>query len=175
MLLVCAAPATAGAGSAYMVTGASIIAPSAPGWTLVQADVNSVRFENAAASAVEVAEVRAVPTPAFDTADAFLAYAEQWKSADFERWKMVSVHFNYRDSFKNVPCVEYDGIFSDAPTAASKALIRTFGYLCRQPDLTGTAIDISFARTAVEDTMPKASVAIGYAFFDTLTFKPTTQ
>ena len=128
---------------ALQTNAASVQAPAQPGWRLAQHDATQVLFVFEDETGRAQAKLGDVILPPAQAEETFLPRAERYKQAEFDAWRMRSVHFNAIE-VRGVGCLRYDGLFED--TAMPDEVISVVGYLCPHPGSDGLAVEVSFEK-----------------------------
>lgn len=126
-------------GTAYKQNAVKFRSPKQTGWTLKKSEKEETLLEKAATVEVLFASVKTIKTKHFDEERELLSHLESMKRDELlSNHVRDSLHFNYV-TYKETPCVQYDGVFNFKEEAKSTYKFFNFkGYLCRHtknPDL----------------------------------------
>lgn len=149
-----------------------LIAEVPPGseWHRAESTSQQAAFERTADGQRTTLTYSTTPIAPLPDDEAFLRFAEARKKEELSKLEMVSVHYNWVQK-KDVPCVNYDGIFQDK--AAQNLSFLTFrGEICRHPDSAGRMIQAELAqRSNTQDAAYKIDLlGLAEQVFSTVQF-----
>jgi hypothetical protein len=159
--------------SVYHQGGVTVVSPNQPGWVLLQSSKSETVFEKRVADELLIAHVKTIKTKIFDNDKDRLISLEALKKEELDKLNRDSIHFNYV-RFKGSRCVQYDGIFKVAGTAAPNfEYLNLKGYLCPQPESNDLVVQIEFSSRSNLRGFSENLVSLSDEFFEKIVFSKT--
>lgn len=155
------------AGKVYKQAAVTIISPNQPDWQLAKSEKLETVFIKTNADEKNYALVKTMTIDAYENVTDLFVYLEKLKQSEFNHLDRDSLHFN-RTTFKETPCLQYDGIFRNSVPNYSE--FNLTGYLCRHPSDKKIIIEFEFSNYSKTRGFSEADLKLGKNFFANLSF-----
>lgn len=153
----------------YHLDGVTFVSPNQPGWRLLESGKSLISFQKRVKGEVLNASVKTIRTKVFDNDNDLLTSLEALKVEELSKLKRDSIHFYYV-SFKDSPCVQYDGIFTGDASAPKFKYLNFKGYMCPHPESKGLVVQIEFSNHSNRRAFPENLSDLSNEFFAKMAF-----
>jgi hypothetical protein len=154
-------------GKIYRQSGVTVTSPNQTDWQIVKAEKLETGFIKTNADGKYSAFVKTTTTKVYENATDLFENLEKLKQAEINNLDRDSLHYN-RTNFKETPCLQYDGIFSDP--APNYKEFNMSGYLCRHPTAQNVLIQIEFSSYSNTRGFTEAELKLVKNFFEKVSF-----
>ncbi|HSK71438.1 MAG TPA: hypothetical protein VK892_07075 [Pyrinomonadaceae bacterium] len=154
----------------YKQSEVKIVSPNETGWQLVKSAQLENVFAKVDSDGKYNASAKTSTINAYENVNDLFENLEKLKQEEISRLNRDSLHFN-RTNFKEVPCLQYDGIFNnDARKEANYKYFNLSGYLCQHPTAKNTLIQIEFSNHSNLRGFSETANKLSKEFFEKIEF-----
>lgn len=158
------------AGKVYKQSGAKTFSPNEADWQIVKNESSETIFGKTTSEKRFNVFVRTKTISDYASIEDLFVNLEKMKQSELDSGNRDSLHYN-RTNFKQVPCLQYDGIFNnDAAMMPGYKYFNFSGYLCRHPKNKTIVIQMEFSNYSNSRGFSESELKLSKEFIGKIQF-----